>query len=118
MSRKSPENISLFSKKLIALRKQRHLLQEELAENIGFSRQMISYFETKASNPTIDVVKKFADYFEVSADEFIYEEASKIKKPGPKSTIEGKLEAIRKLPKKEQQAINTVLELTLQQARH
>lgn len=113
MSRKKIENLSLFSRKLIALRNGRHLSQEQLAEAVGVTRQMISYFETRSPNPTIDVVKKFADFFGVASDEFIYEAPQEIKKTGPKSTIERKLEAIRNLPKEEQTAISTVLDMAL-----
>ncbi|RKX87813.1 MAG: hypothetical protein DRP59_12755, partial [Spirochaetes bacterium] len=76
--------------------------------------QMISYFETRAPNPTIDVVKKFADFFGVSTDEFIYETPKEIKKTGPKSTLERKLEAIRNLPKDRQTAVTTILDMALQ----
>ena len=113
----SPENLPYFSKKLIEFRKMRRLSQEELAEGVGFSRQMISYFETRAPNPTIDVVKKFADFFGVATDEFIYETQKEIRKTGPKSTLERKLEAIRNLPKDRQTAVTTILDMALQHSK-
>lgn len=112
MRTKDPNKIPLFGRKLIILRKNKGLTQSELAKEVGLSRQMISYFESRAMNPTIDVLRKLADYFGVSADEFLYE-STKNKRPGPKSTLERKLDAIRSLPVEKQKAITTVLDMTL-----
>lgn len=56
---------------LIALRKTKHMSQEELAELIGVSRQTISKYETGEAIPDIEKCKQMADIFEVSLDDFV-----------------------------------------------
>jgi len=56
---------------LIALRKTKHMSQEELAEIIGVSRQTISKYETGEAIPDIEKCKQMADIFEVSLDDFV-----------------------------------------------
>lgn len=64
MSIKIAENIQ-------ALRKEKHLTQEELAEVFGVTSQSISKWELGLSCPDISVLPEIADYFEVSIDELI-----------------------------------------------
>ena len=116
MKTKPIEKVPLFGRKLRELRLDKQLTQEELAKEIGISRQMISYFESRAMNPTVDVLRNLADFFGVSADEFLYE-SSKKHRPGPKSTLERKLDAIKSLSSEEQKAITTVLDMTIKHAR-
>ena len=64
MSIKIGENIQ-------ALRKEKHLTQEELAEVFGVTSQSISKWELGLSCPDISVLPEIADYFKVSIDELI-----------------------------------------------
>ena len=116
MKTKPTEKVPLFGRKLRTLRQEKRLTQEELAREINLSRQMISYFESRAMNPTVDVLRRLADYFGVSADEFLYESGRK-QRPGPKSTLERKLDAVRRLPVEKQKAITTVLDMAIHQAK-
>ena len=50
------------------LRKDRGLLQKELAQLLGVSIGTISNYETGVHNPEIDTLIKLADYFNVSVD--------------------------------------------------
>lgn len=56
---------------LAALRRQRGLTQEQLAEQIGVSRQAISKWETGAAQPDVDNIRVLSDYFGVSTDVFL-----------------------------------------------
>ena len=61
--------------RLEEIRKERGLLQEELAEALEVSRQTISSLENGRYNPSIMLAFKVARYFGVSIEEiFIYEE--------------------------------------------
>lgn len=102
--------LPLFSRKLRLLRSEQHLTQELLANNVGMTREMITYLESRAQNPTAEVIKKFADYFNVSADVFIYEDQEKINHPGPISKLERQLDKIKKLPKSKQKIISNMLD--------
>ncbi len=61
--------------RLEELRKQRNIRQEQLAEELGVSRQTIGSLENGRYNPSIMLAIKIARYFGMSVEEiFIYEE--------------------------------------------
>lgn len=57
-----------LAKKMIELRKQNGLSQQDLADRLGVSRQAISRWETGAVQPLADSVKSLAQAFQVSTD--------------------------------------------------
>lgn len=61
--------------RLEELRKQRNIRQEQLAEELGVSRQTIGSLENGRYNPSIMLAIKIARYFGMSVEEiFIYED--------------------------------------------
>jgi len=59
---------SIVSENLVALRKAKHLTQQELAEKIGYSDKSISKWELGKAIPTVDILKEFADFYGVTVD--------------------------------------------------
>lgn len=57
--------------RLLNLRKQKGLSQEELADKLGVSRQTISKWETDQSLPDFDKILPLCDIFEISSDELL-----------------------------------------------
>ena len=58
-----------------AIRKERGILQDEMAKAMGVSRQTISSLETGRYNPSIQLAFKIARYFGMTIEDvFIYEE--------------------------------------------
>lgn len=57
-----------FSSRLISLRKERGLTQEELAKLIHKKRSTVSGYETEGKEPDLETVCWFAQYFGVSTD--------------------------------------------------
>lgn len=58
------------------IRKERGILQEELAKQLGVSRQTISSLERGRYNPSIFLAHNIAVYFGMTIEEvFIFEEA-------------------------------------------
>jgi transcriptional regulator with XRE-family HTH domain len=57
-----------FSNRLISLRKERGLTQEDLANLIHKKRSTVSGYETEGKEPDLDTVCWLADYFDVSTD--------------------------------------------------
>ena len=53
------------------LRKENKISQEDLAEKLCVSRQSISLWETGKTQPTLDLVTRLADLFEISTDELL-----------------------------------------------
>jgi transcriptional regulator with XRE-family HTH domain len=44
------------------------ILQQDLADRLGVSKQTVSHWETGQRNPEADTIKKLADIFNVSSD--------------------------------------------------
>lgn len=57
-----------FSNRLISLRKERGLTQEDLAKLINKKRSTVSGYETEGKEPDLETVCVFARYFGVSTD--------------------------------------------------
>ena len=62
---------SIVAENLTTLRKSKHLTQQELAEAIGYSDKSISKWELGKAIPTVDILKRFADFYGVSVDALI-----------------------------------------------
>lgn len=61
--------------KIESIRKERGILQEELAKAMGVSRQTISSLENGRYNPSIMLAHKIAVYFSMTIEEvFIFED--------------------------------------------
>lgn len=63
-----------LGKKIYTLRTQRGLTQEQLAEQLGVSRQSISKYEYDQSTPELEKIKQIAEIFGVTPDYLINDE--------------------------------------------
>lgn len=63
----------IIAHNLMNLRKQKGLTQEELGNELGYTFQAVSRWETGKSLPNAIMIKKIADYFCVSVD-YLYSE--------------------------------------------
>ena len=54
-----------FGKKLVDLRKQKGISQEQLAIDLNISQSSISNYELGVTKPDVDILKKICDYFNV-----------------------------------------------------
>ena len=63
-----------FSENLISLRKKKGLSQEQLADELGITRQTISKWELGVSTPEMDKLVQIANYFDVNVDDLISKE--------------------------------------------
>lgn len=70
-----------FGEKLQALRQQRGLSQEKLAEQLGVSRQAVSKWELGDSLPETENVKQLGRLFGVSIDYLLLDELEEQKSP-------------------------------------
>jgi len=62
------ELVMKLQEKLNHLRKEKGMSQQELADKIGINISYLSRLENGHHEPSIEVLKKFMDIFEVSAD--------------------------------------------------
>lgn len=58
----------LIGNRIKTLRTQSHMTQKELAQKIGLTPKMISFYEKSERIPPADIIIKFVDIFNVSAD--------------------------------------------------
>ena len=68
-AKKEPQ--TAFGKRLFTLRKARGLTQSQLAEALGTTQRVISYYETDAELPPSAVIIPLARVLEVSTDELL-----------------------------------------------
>lgn len=61
----------MFSDNLMQLRKMKRMSQEDLAEQLGVSRQTLSKWETGESLPDIEKCRLLAEIFEVTLDDMV-----------------------------------------------
>ncbi|RPI47032.1 MAG: XRE family transcriptional regulator [Betaproteobacteria bacterium] len=95
-----------FSARLIALRKQRAMTQQSLAETAGIHVQQIKRYEAGTSQPTAEALKKLALTLHVSTDALLFEEAER----GPEDALRLQFEAIAKMPSREKQIIQELID--------
>lgn len=70
----------ILAEKIILLRKRNGWSQEELAEQLGISRQSVSKWELGASIPDLDKVLKMSKVFDVSTDYLLKDEIEEFPK--------------------------------------
>ena len=63
----------MLAKRLREIRKERGLRQEEVADHLGVKRQTYSAYERAVSVPDSLTLKKLADFFDVTVDEFFFD---------------------------------------------
>ena len=57
-----------FPERIIQLKTERRLLQKDIAASIGLSLRAYQYYEKGQKEPTLSVLVRLADYFNVSLD--------------------------------------------------
>lgn len=57
--------------KIRQARKNAGLTQQELADKIGVTQAMVSYYEKDTKKPSVDVITKAASVLNVSLDELV-----------------------------------------------
>ena len=60
-----------FAKRLKSLRKEKGLMQSELAKALNTTQRKVSYWETAKIEPDLAMLLKISNFFEVSLDYLI-----------------------------------------------
>ena len=81
--------MSLFGEKLRYIREQRGITQEELAELLGTSKQVISRYEKNQRTPKITIAQKYSEQLNVSLNYLIDDsiEVQNLKKCDASETV-------------------------------
>lgn len=121
VGRPSSRTPSGFGKKLAELREQAGLTQAALGERIGVSQGLVSHYERRGGNPSLEFINKAADALGVSPDALlpgIVETRPEPRRRGRPSDFDLKIatriERLRKLPKDKQRFILGMIDAALE----
>jgi transcriptional regulator with XRE-family HTH domain len=95
-----------FGERLATFRKEKGLTQQALAELINLHVIQVRRYESGASQPTLDVIRRLAVALQVSADVLIFGADER----GPDGDLRLQFEAISKFGAEEKQVIKALLE--------
>lgn len=105
-----------FGQRLARLRNARGWTQADLAERLGTTVKMVTYFEREATNPTRKTLERVAEVLDVPSSELLGQvEQSKNGKPGPPSKLEKLTSQLARLPRSKQKVVVDMLEGYLKQ---
>jgi transcriptional regulator with XRE-family HTH domain len=74
-----------ISNNLKFLRKKKGLTQQQFADLIEIKRSLVGAYEEDRAEPKYELLKKFAEFYELSMDELVNEKITASWKPQPKS---------------------------------
>ena len=80
-----------FNEKIIMLRKNKNLSQEDLGNELGVERQTISKWELGETTPEMDKLIKMSEIFEITLDDLIKDTEPNIDKNNANNTNTQKL---------------------------
>jgi transcriptional regulator with XRE-family HTH domain len=65
------EPTTVFGARLLAARRARSMTQTQLADAIGTTQKVISYYEAAGGNPSAEIIVKLAKALETTADDLL-----------------------------------------------
>lgn len=95
-----------FPERLTALRKEKGLTQKALAERVGLHVMQVYRYESGASQPTLDVIRRLALALGTSADELVFGDAER----GPDEELRLQFEALSRFTPEERQIAKALLD--------
>jgi len=107
--RHTSRSSKIFADRLATLRKEHRITQVELAEKVGVSRGIVAFYESCRTNPTVETVEKFADFFGVPVTYLLEEKDEGRARSGPASKFEQQVEKVRQLsPIQQRRLVNMI----------
>lgn len=95
-----------FSDRLASLRKAKGLTQQALADRVGVHVIQIHRYESGASQPSLEVIKKLAVALSVTTDALLFEEDER----GPSQDLRLQFEAVSQFDLEARKIAKTVLD--------
>ena len=95
-----------FAQRIAALRKQRGLTQQALADKAELHIVQVCRYETGKAEPTLEALRKLARGLQVSADALVFDEAER----GPDDELRLQFEALTQFNPDEKAVARSVLE--------
>lgn len=94
-----------FSKQFLKLRKDNKLTQQEMADRCGMHITQVRRYEADQAQPSIEILKKIALAFNVTADWLIFEEGER----ALPNNLQLKFEAVSQMSEDDQRAIQSII---------
>lgn len=99
-----------FGQRLAELRKRAGYTQVELAEEVGVTQRVISYYEAETAHPPTHLLTQIAQALKITADELLGRAPLK-KEPKPRNTrLQRRLGQIEQLGAKEKRQVLQLLD--------
>lgn len=98
-----------FPERLTALRKERGLTQQALADQVELAVLQIRRYEGGTSQPTLDVIRRLAIALGVSADMLVFD----AKERGPADDLRYQFETVSRLSEQEQSLVRGLLDAVI-----
>jgi transcriptional regulator with XRE-family HTH domain len=95
-----------FPQRLAALRKEKSLTQQALADAVGVHVMQIRRYEGGVSQPTLDVIRRLAIALSVSADTLLFDPEDR----GPSDDLRLQFEALSRFDPEARKVAKTVLD--------
>jgi transcriptional regulator with XRE-family HTH domain len=118
MPREKNKNGTSFGARLAALRKAAGYTQEELAEELGVSRRIITYYEGESDYPPAALLPQLAKAFDMTVDELLGADAVKKTAARPGNTrLQRRLQQLEKLGAREKRQVLQLLDTFIERER-
>lgn len=95
-----------FSARFLQLRKEHGLTQPQMAEKVGIHLTQVRRYESGDALPSLDILKRIAVTFSVTADWLIFEEGER----EPQDELKMKFEAVKQMNEDEQKSVISILD--------
>jgi len=95
-----------FPQHLAALRKEKNLTQQQLADSIAVSVGQLRRYESGSSQPTLDVIRKLALALGVTSDRLLFGTDER----GPDDDLRLQFEAVSRFSTEEKKVVKSLLE--------
>lgn len=95
-----------FSQRLVSFRKEKGLTQQALADRVGIHVIQIHRYESSASQPSLEVIKKLAVALSITTDALLFDQDER----GPSEDLKLQFEALALFDSEARQVAKTVLD--------
>ena len=100
-----------FGQRLARLRKERGWTQKQIAEKTGLIQELVSNYETDKLRLNADMILRFAELFDVSADELLRgSKSTLVAKKQPSIKLVRRMEQIEGLPLYQQRVLLSTID--------